>query len=160
MNLVRSDGATAPPSSSTDVGLAVSIGVFVDEKSPAGVLEAIVEHTRADMAQLDTWSGTQATPVAVYDCPSEVSRVLSEEIPLDRFFGRHLLEARSACLSDDPGLDFSTSAYFQECFGPAGVAAGVSVALRYESGRVAGLLHSAAPGRATSGSGIASSSTR
>ncbi|QKZ17167.1 helix-turn-helix transcriptional regulator [Streptomyces chartreusis] len=141
MSLIRPDEETASVFNHMDVRLAVSIGVFVDAKSPAEVLKVIVEHTGAEMAQLDTWNGGRAAPLAVHDCPAEVSRVLSEEIPHDRFFGRHLLAAESACLSDDPGLGFGSSAYFRECFGPAGVAAGVAMALHDMSGRLAGLLY-------------------
>ncbi|MEU9448878.1 LuxR C-terminal-related transcriptional regulator [Streptomyces sp. NPDC048277] len=128
-----------PGHDASAVRLAVRVGVCVDEESPAGALAAIMTHTGADMAQLDTWDGTRAASLAVQGCPRDVARVLREDLPADPVFGRHLRDAPAACLSDDIG--FRRSPYYTDCFAPAGVAAGLSLTLRDVSGRAAGFLH-------------------
>ncbi|MFG2940320.1 LuxR C-terminal-related transcriptional regulator [Streptomyces sp. NPDC048282] len=121
------------------VRLAVRVGVCVDDESPTDALKAVMAHTGADMAQLDTWNGTRAASLSVQDCPRDVARVLAEELPADPVFGRRLRAAPSACLSEDDG--FHRSPYYTDCFGPAGAASGLSLPLREASGQVTGFLH-------------------
>ncbi len=114
---------------------------IADARAQADVAATVAAHTGAAMAQLDAWDGHAASPVAMIDCSPAVSRVLSVDLPSDAVFGRVLLTSGVPCLTDDPPLDFRRSRYFAEHFAPAGVAAGLSLALRTRSGRVTGLLH-------------------
>jgi DNA-binding CsgD family transcriptional regulator len=121
--------------------LAVELGELAADGAAGDALAAVAAHTGAAMAQLDAWDGGHASPVAVLDCPADVSRVLSENLPADAVFGRLLLDTGAPCLTDDPPLDFRRSPHFAEHFAPAGVATGLSVALRTPSGRTTGMLH-------------------
>lgn len=136
-------GGEAAVNNGAALELAVRVGVCVDEGSPAGALAAVRAYMGADMAQLDSWDRVRAASLSVQGCPRDVARVLSEELPSDPVFGARLLETRSVCLDGDFG--FLRSAYYRDCFRPAGAAAGLSVALGDGSGQVVGLLHLAGP---------------
>lgn len=125
----------------SDVRLAVELGELAAEGAAADAVSAVAAHTGADMAQLDAWDGRGASAVAVLACTPGMSRTLSVDLPADPVFGRLLLATGTPHLTDDPPLDFRRSAHFAEHLAPAGVATGLSMALRTPSGRTTGLLH-------------------